>query len=65
MHCSLHCPVCVASHQLPVPTSDRHNNKRKSEIRSLLDATQATQDDHKPEWMHTHDHHPPDLHKRM
>lgn len=50
-----------------VPTNDRVTEKRKSEIRSLLEATEARGDDHKPEWMFSHISHPhTDLnHKRM
>lgn len=42
------------SFRLTVPTSNRMTEKRKSEIRSLLDATEAMGDDHKPEWMSSH-----------
>jgi len=49
-----------ASFRLTVPNSnsDRITEKRKSEIRSLLEATEARGDDHKPEWMYSHIHPP-------
>jgi hypothetical protein len=55
-----------SSFRLTVPnsTSDRINEKRKSEIRSLLEATEARGDDHKPEWMYSHDHPPADISHR-
>ena len=39
---------------LAVPGADRQNNKRKSEILTLLEASEACGDDHKPEWMLSH-----------
>lgn len=48
----------ATSFKLTVPTNDRVTEKRKSEIRSLLEATEARGDDHKPEWMYSHISHP-------
>merc|ERR1719370_2014923 len=47
-----------SSFRLAVPNLDRITEKRKSEIRSLLEATEARGDDHKPEWMYSHIHPP-------
>jgi len=45
----------AASFRLAVP-NERLTSKRKSEIRSLLESTEAMGDDHKPEWMYSHTH---------
>ena len=50
-----------------MPTNDRVTEKRKSEIRSLLEANEPRDDDHKPEWMYSHVTHPhtDQHHRRM
>jgi len=48
----------TSSFKLTVPTNERVTEKRKSEIRSLLEANEPRDDDHKPEWMYSHITHP-------